>query len=128
MTTERIVRVNGNIHLNHIAVKHGDIEKVRKKLNDKLPKGLYAAILQNENLYASTSSVIISIYGEYEDPVSLTKLQQWVDSVVNDLVAPVESAVFDVRIEDRTGVAKQEQHLFAFSLEDAKIHHIKKFK
>lgn len=127
MSTERIVRINGSIHLNHIEAKHGEVEKVRKKVNSKLPKGIYAAMIQNNNRYASTSSIIITIFGEYEEAVSIKKIQQWVDNIVTDLVAPIESAIFDIRINERAGSA-QEQHLFAFSLEETKLHHVKKFK
>ena len=128
MSSDRIVRINGNVCLNHIEAKHGSITKIADKLNTKLPKGIFAAVIPNQDRTTSVSSVIISLYGEYEESTSVQKIQTWIEKTVNDLVSPTESAIFDVTFTDRSDTSSQEQHLFAFSLSDGKIHHIKKFK
>lgn len=122
---KHFLRVNGCVHINYIEAKHGEKDFV-KILKGKIPEGLFATVMNNEDRYSSISSVVICIYGEMNTTNDIKWFNAWASGFVNALEAPTESAVFDVTITSTDG---EDQHfVYAFSLEDGKLHSYKKSK
>lgn len=118
------VRMNGSVHLNYIEAKHGSKDFV-KIISQKIPKGWFATIMNNEDRRTSVSSIIICIYGETITSNNINWYHQWLNNLVNQLEAPVESAIFDFMFANQSS-DEREHNVLVFTPSDGKVHSFKK--
>jgi len=119
---DTFVRINGSIHLNHIEAKHGDINFVQIAKQILPYDKLNIVVLNNNDRYASTSSIILSIYGDVVLPSKPQQLEKLFNKVVNNLKVPVESAIFDVCVHNNNEI---DQSYYVMNINDGIVHKAK---